>query len=306
MLYKEENQQIKLDPILIANLEGYGNKFGDPNCKTCRGLGLVFEPDTAGRQMGSYDLCQCIRQHCRCQGVPPYEFYDGRVNGMQPCPTKKARIALEKIPYLYKMAQIPARFIYKFLYSFNFNVPGSKQDGKDSDQMIEVLDNVINTVRDYGQQKFRSDQGVYLYGPTGCGKTLLACIILNEIIRLYQKPVRFAKISRDIFGKLRASFNPGSDFYGEGRKIEEELASVSALVIDDFGVHRESDWVNLVLYDLIDSRYENNLLTIITSNEPMDSWKDISNGRVYSRLREMCLETQIDASDYRLRGKTEI
>ncbi len=74
-----------------------------------------------------------------------------------------------------------------------------------------------------------------------------------------------------------------------------------ALVIDDFGIHNESDWVNSVLYDLIDARYENNLLTIITSNDPLDAWKELAKGRVYSRLREICIEIQIDAPDYRLR-----
>jgi DNA replication protein DnaC len=33
----------------------------------------------------------------------------------------------------------------------------------------------------------------------------------------------------------------------------------------------------------------------------MDSWKDISDGRVLSRLREMCLEIHMEAEDYRLR-----
>ena len=56
-----------------------------------------------------------------------------------------------------------------------------------------------------------------------------------------------------------------------------------------------------MLYDLIDARYEHGLLTIITSNEPMESWREISGGRIYSRLRQMTTEIEIDAPDYRLR-----
>ncbi|MCB1170488.1 MAG: ATP-binding protein, partial [Leptospiraceae bacterium] len=77
-------------------------------------------------------------------------------------------------------------------------------------------------------------------------------------------------------------------------------------VIDDFGIHRESDWVNQTLYDLIDSRYEKSLITILTSNEPMESWKGLFGGRLYSRLRQICIEIHLDGADYRLRESRSI
>jgi DNA replication protein DnaC len=173
-----------------------------------------------------------------------------------------------------------------------------------SENFLFAIDHVYAVIKEYPKNK--NTYGLYLYGRTGTGKTLLSCIILNEMIRLYQIPVKYAKISRDILGKIRDTFNPQSEYYGEGRKIEEELANIEILVIDDFGVQKDSPWVNNVLYDLIDSRYEKNLLTILTSNEPMDSWKEISNGRVFSRLKEMCLEIHLDAEDYRLKKSKSI
>ena len=278
------NQNI--DPGIMEELERNARKLGYPDCKRgCRGMGFYFDPFGGGKRDGAFVLCDCMKEVMRCEGQPPFEYFDSEENGMRDCPTKPVLVTLERIALLRKYSGIPSRYNWKFISSIDFT------------PVMFAMDHAVETVRLFGEGK---SQGIYFHGGTGSGKTLLSCAILNELIRLYQKPVKYAKISRDILGKLRASFNPNSDSYGEGRKIEEELARIPVLVIDDFGVHRESEWVNSVLYDLIDARYENNLLTIITSNEPMSSWKEIGGGRVYSRLVQMCLEIHIDAPDYRL------
>ncbi|MBK8395744.1 MAG: ATP-binding protein [Leptospiraceae bacterium] len=48
------------------------------------------------------------------------------------------------------------------------------------------------------------------------------------------------------------------------------------LVLDDFGVQKETAWAMEKIYDLIDTRYENRRLTIVTSNKPMESLKEFS------------------------------
>ncbi|MCS7204261.1 MAG: ATP-binding protein [Leptospiraceae bacterium] len=275
------------------DLETNAYHYGKENCSICHGLGIITE-ETLDPNVGTiYRLCQCVEDMTLCDGNPPYEYYDPNENRMKECPSKKARIALKKIHQLEKQSGIPERYKNKFLTSIDTTF-------LENEDYYFAIDNVHNLLKNY-KEKRGNQYGLYLYGNTGTGKTFLACIILNELIRLYQVRVRYAKISRDIIGKIRDSFNPQSEYYGEGRKIEEELANVEVLVIDDFGVQRETPWVNNVLYDLIDTRYEKNLLTILTSNEPMEAWKEISNGRIYSRLKEMCLEIQLNADDYRLK-----
>ncbi|MDH5655829.1 MAG: ATP-binding protein, partial [Spirochaetia bacterium] len=237
----------------------------------------------------------CLKKNAKSTEFP-YLYYDENSNSMIPCPSRNARLAIDKMHKLQRDSGIPGRYLWKFISSIDIH--SDDPSGKKNQSLLIALDNAIDTISKFGLDQI---QGMYLYGPTGSGKTLMSCFVLNELIRLYLAPVRYAKISRDVLGKLRASFNPNSEIYGESRKIEEELATVKALVIDDFGVHKETEWVNSVLYDLIDARYENNLLTIITSNEPMESLKEISNKRIYSRLREMCSEIHMDMPDYRLR-----
>lgn len=267
-------------------------RMSDPACPVCRGLGFYFDPAAARHDRGGFEICECIRGSCRCGGEFPYEYYDAETNAILPCPTRPVRLALDKIAIIGRKAGIPPRYQGKFLEYVDFN-PGEPGG------MFWALDHAAHTLKDFPFPEER--RGLYIHGQTGSGKTLLSCVILNEIMRLYRTPVKYAKISRDVLGKLRSSFNPNSPSYGEGRQIEEELGSVPALVIDDFGIHKDTDWVNSVLYDLIDARYENNLLTILTSNEPLEAWKDVFNGRLYSRMKSMCAEIEIDAPDYRLR-----
>ncbi|MBX7056759.1 MAG: ATP-binding protein [Leptospirales bacterium] len=261
-----------------------------PNCMDCLDLGVLYVPGFSRQDRGGYLLCKCQERISRCSGQPPYEYYDVEQSAFRPCPSKAARLRLEKLRILERKSGIPERYRGKFLDDI---------DGQRSAAVAEAVEDAVDTVVQYGQER-SVHSGLYLHGPTGCGKTLISSAILNEVMRIYLVGVRYAKISRDIVGKLRATFNPNSEIYGEGRKIELELARAPALVIDDFGIQKETEWVNQTLYDLIDARYEDNLLTIVTSNEPMDSLRDLAGGRVYSRLREMCIEVRIQASDYRL------
>jgi DNA replication protein DnaC len=284
------------DIKLKERLEINAVRFGEPQCRMCNGLGHLFDPFGGGKDEGAFVLCDCMKKKVKSD-VFPYLYYDEKTNTMLPCPARDARLAIEKIHRLQKDSGIPGRYKWKFISSIDIYDEGSAA-GRKNPSLLIALDIAIDTINQFGTGKM---QGMYLHGPTGSGKTLMSCFVLNELIRLYLVPVRYAKISRDVLGKLRASFNPNSEIYGESRKIEEELAKIPALVIDDFGVHKETEWVNSVLYDLIDARYENNLLTIITSNEPMESLREISNKRIYSRLREMCSEIHMDMPDYRMR-----
>ncbi len=78
------------------------------------------------------------------------------------------------------------------------------------------------------------------------------------------------------------------------------MAEVDILVIDDFGTQRDSPWEQETLYNLVDARYEAEKFTVFTSNNnPSQALKDISDGRVLSRIREMCRLVEIQGPDYR-------
>lgn len=279
-------------PGISSRLEARAIRLGDSACPACRGLGIVFDPQGAGKARGGFALCQCLEKKVKAP-QPPYEYFDEERGLMAACPARPARLAIERIEALTRAGHIPPR------YQGNYLEPALNRADKEGDETtLMALDNAIETI---GSAAGGPPYGLFIYGPPGSGKTHLACIVLNEIIRLYRKPVLFAKVHRDVIARVKSTFNQNSDAYGQARSIEEELAEVPVLVLDDLGIKETTPFENQLIYDIIDSRYDYDRLTIITSNESIDAFKEVAQGRVTSRLRQMCREVHLEAEDHRLK-----
>jgi hypothetical protein len=135
------------------------------------------------------------------------------------------------------------------------------------------------------------------------GKTLLACAILNVLTLKYGIETRYCKVSRDFIQAIKDTFNkkngwgdPDTDI---AAKIEKDLQTVPFLVLDDFGITKDTEWAFEKFYNLIDTRYEYNRPTILTSNKPLEMWKGIFENRIYSRLCEMTKQVFFESLDFR-------
>jgi DNA replication protein DnaC len=71
-------------------------------------------------------------------------------------------------------------------------------------------------------------------------------------------------------------------------------------VVDDFGVQRDSAWEQETLYNLVMLAMSRKIYTLFTSNvDPYRALADIAEGRVLSRIKEMCTIIELTGSDYR-------
>lgn len=266
---------------------------GAANCTSCGGVGFYLTEKVVGAQYGVLSLCHCISQNCPCGGKPPYRVYSSVGNKMEPCVCYDARLLLGEYERLFKKASIPPKYQFRTL------------DSLDLAKTIAVEFFIAHTwatdfVQHWEGKQGPQSHGLYLWGRPGTGKTLLACAILNELIFKHRVACKYAKINRDFLNALRESYQKGSEYHGMESAIETEFAEIDLLVIDDFGVQKESDWSNSKLYDLIDARYEQGRLTIFTSNASPAEWKDKAEGRIYSRLQEMTRAIELaNVADYR-------
>lgn len=283
-------------------IELFGNwRGGEKNCPLCQGLGLYLEPFVKGSLSPELILCECVKNHCavcESKGNPPYLVYDEELNKMLPCFCHDARTILKQIEIKVQEARIPLRYRYKFLNSLNLNI----EDNNVS--LLRAIDWANELILNYENPAYPK-KGMYLTGTTGSGKTHIACSILNELIVSYRTNCRYVKVSTDFLELLRASYQRESEFFGMAREIEQEIYKVDVLVIDDFGVQKDTEWALSKLYDLIDYRYEQKKLTLLTSNQPLESWKDKAEGRIYSRLYEMTMSIELECSDYRIYSSKE-
>jgi len=107
-------------------------------------------------------------------------------------------------------------------------------------------------------------RNVLIGGPTGIGKSFIACALGNTAARsgytvLYMRAPR-------LFESLQQSRGDGSHL-----KALARLSRVQLLIIDDFLITPLSDWERRDLLEVIEDRYQAGA-TVITSQCPIGDW----------------------------------
>lgn len=127
--------------------------------------------------------------------------------------------------------------------------------------------------------------GLYLFSNAkGSGKTKTVCSLANEIMKKYQKPVKFTTSLR-ILDEIKNTW--GDKGNAEGKLIED-LSRTEILIIDDFGADSGKEWINEKFYGIINGRYVDKKTTIFTSNYPISRLK--YDDRITNRILERSLE----------------
>ncbi len=259
-------------------------------CDICNNSGYIYENLPDGSR--GIRLCDCVLSNCKCNKEYPYLYLDG--DKLKKCYCAPFRLKFEKVKYAFSNSGLPKKFYLKFLDDFS-----TKTESGNEDTELNKLRGIAATyIEKYNKNNPR---GMLFYGNSGNGKTLLAAIILNELI--FQKAIngKFVSISFSFFNKLRETYNSLSEDYGQAMTILDDLIKTDLLILDDFGIQRNTPWELEMLYNLIDRRYEEEAPIIITTNNKPEDFKGIYYNRIYSRILEMCRMIEFNVPDYRER-----
>lgn len=110
----------------------------------------------------------------------------------------------------------------------------------------------------------RSNQAVLISGPTGTGKSHLACALGQSACR-HGLSTRYYRFSR-LLGELALARADGSY-----PKLLDRLARTQLLILDDFGLATLTDSERRDLLEVLEDRYDRRA-TLVTSQLPFDHW----------------------------------
>lgn len=124
---------------------------------------------------------------------------------------------------------------------------------------------------------------ILMCGKPGTGKTHLAVGIGMHVMDQFHAPVLFTTVLRAI-RTVKDTYNRGSE-KTEAQAIAE-LVYPDLLILDEVGVQFGSETEKLILFDVLNERYEKRRPTIFLTNKDREEFKAYMGERVFDRLRE--------------------
>lgn len=169
-------------------------------------------------------------------------------------------------------ACIPERFQDRTLKSFIATTPAQEH-------ALQFAVNYANTFDD----ALKTGRSAVFAGKPGTGKTHLAAGIALRLMHRDKRVVFFTTVRKAI-GRVKATWN--KDSTENEQDAIKALTTPDLLILDEVGVQFGSDTEKLIMFDIINERYETRRPTILLSNLAVTEIKSYLGERIADRLRE--------------------
>ena len=215
---------------------------------------------------------------------------------------------------LFTGAHIPKRYEHCELSNFTADFPGA-------DSSIALAH--IAASRFVQEFDPRDGQGLLVVGGIGTGKTHLAVGILKDLIVKYGTSCMFCDY-RELLKQIQNSYN--DSVQATELQVLRPVFEADVLVLDELGAVKPSEWVWDTVSLVLNTRYNDNRTTIITTNFPdeaaaavggpdakrtlafaatrRETLGDRIGERMRSRLHEMCRLVRMEGADFRQKFKS--
>ena len=163
-----------------------------------------------------------------------------------------------------------------------------KDDGKGDPQLIAAARLYAENFKDH----MRAGMGLVYYGPVGTGKTFLAASIANAVLdQGYRvRLTNFARVADEIWA------------VDDKAGYIADLCRYDLLILDDLGAERKSEYMQEMVYKIVNARYVAGAPVIVTTNlttDELTKTADMGYARTYDRLLEKCLPINVDGPSRR-------
>jgi DNA replication protein DnaC len=156
-------------------------------------------------------------------------------------------------------------------------------------------------------------KGLLFTGSIGVGKTHLAVGVLRRLVQERGVKGLFCDY-RELLKSIQNSYN--AQVQTTELELLKPVFAAEVLVLDDLGAQKPNEWVWDTVALILNSRYNDKLTTIITTNYPdlpagsgslteteraarEPTLGDRIGDRMRSRLAEMCVKIEMNGEDFR-------
>jgi len=213
-------------------------------------------------------------------------------------------------------ARIPRRYEHCELSNFTTDFPGADR----STALAHIT--AVRFVQEFDPSE---GKGLLLVGGIGTGKTHLAVGILKELIAIRGCACLFCDY-RELLKQIQNSYN--DSVQATELELLRPVFEAEVLALDELGAVKPSEWVWDTVSLILNTRYNDNRTTIITTNFPdepaaaaamatelaargsafaatrRETLGDRIGERMRSRLHEMCRVVKMEGPDFRQKFKS--
>jgi DNA replication protein DnaC len=145
-------------------------------------------------------------------------------------------------------------------------------------------------------QWIRNHLNLLITGPTGCGKTWLACAFSHRAC-LLGLTAKYYRLPR-LWGKLKTAKIDGT--YSQ---LLSEISKIDVIILDDWGISSPDEEQRRDLLEILDDRYQKKS-TVITSQLPISHWHEHLNDAtiadaILDRLIHNSIKMELDGFSLR-------
>ncbi len=257
---------VDISKLIISKKANIKESLADIKEKNLQAQKLVEGLLTANGYPADYLKPRYYCEKCRDRGYTEYGRCDCLLNLLK-------KYSIEK---LNGQANLPDCDFNHFSLEYY----RGKKDA-DGDDCFEIMKNIYEFCRNYAESFTVKSPSLLMYGKTGVGKTHLSLSIAKAVAErgfnaAYGSIVNLLTIiEREHFGKVSEE---------ENMDTVNLLINADLLVLDDLGAEFSSQFYESVTYNIINSRINLGLPTIISTNLTAAELQKKYNERIISRI----------------------
>ncbi len=164
-----------------------------------------------------------------------------------------------------KHLRIPKRFTGSTLDNFN------------------TTSTIVETLRSIIEKKNFTDFVLFQGDTTGTGKTHLGISFVVELTQKNPLDVIFTTFN-DFMAEIYTAIQKAKEVTNSVENVIKKYSNVDILLLDDLGAEHRTDYSASVLYKIINSRYNSEKMTVVTTNLNAKEIVETYDRRILSRI----------------------